>query len=378
MKKILLLATIIACLDTGFLHAQEVVKPSVAHGAFGILNVRLGWMRKFCKHFNKSVEERQLEYLPMQRFTWEQPVMGLTKLEKIIAAADFVEEKMKAIRDDCVTNFIDVSHSYGGHVVAISSQMLGVLFERARNELSREPTTRTKGLFVYFYNELSEQYEELKKLLAYYSLSFDIFCNDLWDKYKNDFKNIVSNNNQEAFIKAAYVLGSPLWYDGEVGPFNMFEYDLDVVGNVYNCYSTGDFLQGAVGDQLLPPEATDTGRAFNLRFEVENIGRFRLLNKFLSFFADLLNQPTHAQMYTKQVARNILSIPGLIEAEREKDSDLLQNCAGGLVRFSEDIKTLPVFTPQFVRDSFARKVRDNLQQKVTRHCFINGEEVAID
>jgi len=272
----------------------------------------------------------------MERFNWKQTTFGLTHQEKIKAAKKFVERKMALVKEEGVTNFVDVAHSYGGHMVAIASQMLGVLFERAKEE---ETKNIAKGL-------LANLSEKLKDLLKDSSELFDKCCDELWEKYKDDITTIVSNKGHIGFIKQAFILGSPLWYDGEPEPFNMFEYNLEVIGSVYNCYSVGDLVQNIAGDQLLPEEATDTGRAFNLRFKVEESGRFTKISKLFSYFARLLHQPTHFEMYSKPVVSDLLTIPSLVEAAAENNPTFFQSCDGGSIEFFNEVGKLPEFTLQ--------------------------------
>jgi len=57
MKKLLFVIAIVVYLPVHIFCAQEVTKSFVAHGAFGPLDARSGWMKTFCKRFDESVNK---------------------------------------------------------------------------------------------------------------------------------------------------------------------------------------------------------------------------------------------------------------------------------------------------------------------------------
>ena len=138
--------------NLSLLEAKQAI--ILVHGAFTAKNT---WMQPNSK-FYKTLQKTSNSLAHIESFYWDQPFEGIFAFEKINAGKKLADLVIK-LRNTGYNHIEVYAHSYGGHVVAIASQLLSSENGKLEIIIQKEKTNKTHTSL-----EASDEYQEAHKL----------------------------------------------------------------------------------------------------------------------------------------------------------------------------------------------------------------------
>lgn len=269
------------------------IQPYITHGAFSAHSTWLDPGGDFYVPFNKVAVN--LGYMDTLPFHWKEPYEGLTYFEKINGAIVFVRKKFNEMIENNKEGydricFLDTGHSYGGHVIAIASQLIRALFDVHYSFVSCRRFNH-KPLFFYFHSseDGSGRYCNALQEHRLFNYAVDALYNE-FQKDMSTLYGIAKENPNGCLIQEVRTLGTPNSDSSD------YVYDMTVIRYLFNYYSTGDLVQEAAGYRLLPEPRGD--RAVNIRMKIN-----------LSGWPWSTGNPKHVQLHEPVVGKWLLYVP---------------------------------------------------------------------
>ena len=238
-------------------------------------------------------------------FYWDQPHLGVTLDERIRGGSHLAEFIIKLMLVG-YEEFIVISHSYGGHVAKIASLLL--------DDIPNIPLSSN----IYDKKLNSAKYNKFKEESLYKSEKEKIL--NIRSQYRDILDPVIKKKNG-VIIDVLHTLATP--NDSYICG------DMNVIGTLYNHYSSGDLVDRIVGKLRLPKHELNSGKTVNLRIKIQCKGWF--------FFGN----PKHNEMHDVTIGRHILRIPDWFADRKVNNFDKFSYKHNGKIKYFRNYKKFP-------------------------------------